>query len=471
MSPLADARYPEISLWMADLGPQEPRPALPGDRHFDVAIVGGGYTGLWTAYYLKRRQPSLSICILERDICGYGASGRNGGWMMAAVEGEQQLLAGLDGARRAAARAAILGILPEVEQVLAREGIDCDYRRGGGLFAAARYPEQRATQLAHLAHYRALGYGEEDYRWLEGGELAARLQLHRPLGAIHTPHVARIHPARLVRSLADRVAGMGVEIFEHSPVTACSDTAVLTARGAVSAPVRLLAVEGFSWNLPEQRRHVLPVQSRVLATEPLSEARWQTIGLAAYEVFSDASPLITYAQRRQDNRLVFGSRGSYRFGGTPRADFGADGAAFAGIARLLRACLPQLGDVAITHCWGGTLGIPRRACPHAVFDAASGLGTAGGYLGEGVGASNLMARTLADLVLAPDSDLAQMPWAHRGLPRQVLRRWEREPLRWLGYKATDAVLGREESACAGGAPVWQRRLWRRAAAALAALRS
>ncbi|TXS89917.1 FAD-dependent oxidoreductase [Parahaliea maris] len=455
---------------MADLGPAEARPALPGDRQFDVAIVGGGYTGLWTAYYLKRRQPSLSICILERDICGFGASGRNGGWMMAAVEGEQKLLAGLEGQHRAAARRAILGILPEVEQVLAREQIDCDYRRGGGLFAAARYPEQRETQLAHLAHYRELGYGEEDYRWLHSGELAERLRLHQPLGAIYTPHVARIHPARLARSLAQCVAGLGVEIFEQSAVTGFTDTAVLTAGGAVTAPVRLLAVEGFSWNLPEQRRHVLPVQSRVLATEPLSDAQWRAVGLAEYEVFSDASPLITYAQRRADNRLVFGSRGSYRFGGEPRADFRADGAAFAGIARLLRACLPQLEDVAITHCWGGTLGIPRRACPHAVFDAASGFGTAGGYLGEGVGAANLMARTLADLVVAPDSDLAQMPWAHRGLPRQVLRRWEPEPLRWLGYKATDKVLGWEESACARAAPAWQRRLWRNASAALAALR-
>ncbi|TXS90644.1 FAD-dependent oxidoreductase [Parahaliea aestuarii] len=455
---------------MAELGPLTPRPALLGERDYDVAIAGGGYTGLWTAYYLKRLQPSLRICVLERDICGFGASGRNGGWMMAAVEGEARLLAGLDEEARQLAREAILGILPEVEAVLARESIDCDYRRGGGLFAAARYPEQLATQRAHLEHYRALGYSEADYRWLDGEELAGRLRLNNPLGAIYTPHIARIHPARLARGLADSVSALGVDIFEHSPVTGLAAGWLQSEQGAVRAPVRLMAVEGFSWNLPAQRHHVLPVQSRVLATEPLSEAQWTDIGLARYEVFSDASPLITYAQRRADNRLVFGSRGSYRFGGEPRADFSADGEAFTGIARLMRACLPQLEDVAVSHCWGGTLGIPRRACPHAVFDTASGFGTAGGYLGEGVGASNLMARTLADLVLGRDSELAGMPWAHRGLPAAALRHWEPEPLRWLVYKATDKVLGWEESACAGGAPRWRRQLWRSGSAALAALR-
>ncbi|WP_206613549.1 NAD(P)/FAD-dependent oxidoreductase [Parahaliea mediterranea] len=467
---IAPPTFPDISLWMAELGPQPPRPPLQDAHDYDVALVGGGYTGLWTAYYLKRLAPALRVCVLERDVCGFGASGRNGGWLMAALEGEATLLAGLAREARQRARQAILGILPEVEAVLAREGIDCDYHRGGGLFAAARYPEQRATQLAHLDHYRALGYSEADYRWLAGDELAARLRLHQPLGAIYTPHIARIHPAKLVRALAACVERLGVDVFEHSPVIGQAGGELHCAKGRVRAPVRLMAVEGFSWDLPAQRRHVLPVQSRVLATEPLSEAQWATIGLAGGEVFSDASPLITYAQRRADNRLVFGSRGSYRYGGQPRADFSGDAAAFAGIARLMRACLPQLEGVAVTHCWGGTLGIPRRGCPHAVFDAASGFGTAGGYLGEGVGASNLLARTLVDLVLARDSDLARAPWAHRGLPARTLRRWEPEPLRWLVYKATDHVLGREESACAAGAPRWQRRLWRGASAALAALR-
>lgn len=445
-------------------------PPLPGDRHFDVAIVGGGYTGLWTAYYLKTRQPSLSVCVLEARECGFGASGRNGGWLMAALEGEGRLLAGLDGARRQEARTAILGILPEVERVLSLEGLACDYHRGGGLFAAARYPEQLDRQREHLEAYRALGYGEEDYRWLDGAALAQRLRIREPLGAIYTPHVARIHPARLALGLAECASRLGVAIFEQTRVTEVAPGSLLTDRGRVVAPVRLMAVEGFSEGLSAQRRHVLPVQSRVLATEPLSDAHWEGIGLREREVFSDASPLITYAQRSADNRLVFGSRGSYRFGGRARSDFRTDGDAFAGIRRLLLACLPQVDSAAITHCWGGTLGIPRRGCPHAVFDRQSGFGTVGGYLGEGVGASNLMARTLADLVLQRDSALSAAPWAHRGLPHRVLRRWEPEPLRWLVYKATDRVLGLEEASYARPGPAWQRGLLRRTSGLLAALR-
>ncbi|MBN7795019.1 FAD-dependent oxidoreductase [Parahaliea mediterranea] len=463
-------RFPDISLWMEALPRAAPRAPLPGDRRYDVAIVGGGYTGLWTAYYLKTLQPDLALCVLEARVCGFGASGRNGGWLMAALEGERALLGGIDGERRRQAREAILGILPEVARVLDREGLECDFHRGGGLFAAARYPEQLAAQRAELAARQVLGYGEADYRWLDADALAARLRIRRPLGAVYTPHIARIQPARLARGLADCVTRLGVDVYEQTRVTACEPGALVTDQGRVVAPVRLMAVEGFSEGLAAQRRHVLPVQSRVLATEPLDEARWREIGLARREVFSDASPLITYAQRSADDRLVFGSRGSYRFGGRSRSDFRGDGAAFAAIRRLMLACLPQLADVDVTHCWGGTLGIPRGGCPHAVYDPASGFGTAGGYLGEGVGASNLMARTLADLVLERDSALAATPWAHRGLPRQVLRRWEPEPLRWLAYKATDWALGLEEAACARAGPRWQRRLLGRASGLLAALR-
>ena len=137
----------------------------------------------------------------------------------------------------------------------------------------------------------------------------------------------------------------------------------------------------------------------------------------------------------------------------------------------MRDCFPQLADVAVTHRWGGSLGVSRAGCPHAVFDPASGLGTAGGYLGEGVGASNLMARTLADLVLERDTPLAKMPWAHRGALQRVLRRWEPEPLRWLGYKATDLARKAEEAVYRREAPDWQRRLAGAASAALDRLRN
>jgi glycine/D-amino acid oxidase-like deaminating enzyme len=440
---MSGRNYGDISLWMQDkvLPPVTP---LPGDRRYDVAIVGGGYTGLWTAWYLKTLAPELAVSVLEAHICGFGASGRNGGWMMAALEGEHKLLAGVGGEQGRAVLAAIKGILPEVESVLASAGIDCDYRRGGGLFAAARYPEQARSQREQLAGLHSLGYDVDDYRWLEADELSARLAIHHPLGAIYTPHIARIQPASLVLGLAAAVRDLGVDIFEQTRALSMDDKVIHTDRGVVAAATRVLAVEGFSYGLPDHRRRVLPVQSRIIATEPLSADLWSQLGLAKAEVFCDASPLITYGQRNADDRLVFGARGTYEFGGRPRSDFSGQQGAFESVHRLLLACLPQLAGVPISHRWGGTLGVPRAGTPHAVYDPLTGSATAGGYQGEGVGAANLMARTLADLILARKTELVSMPWAHRAPLASALRRWEPEPLRWLGYKATSLSLVAQE---------------------------
>jgi glycine/D-amino acid oxidase-like deaminating enzyme len=412
---------------------------------------------LWTAYYLKRLDPGLSICVLEAEVSGYGASGRNGGWMMAALEGEQALLQRLDGDRQGVVRRAIHSILPEVERVLEVEQIDCDYYRGGGLFAAARYPEQLPQQQAHLAELREAGFGDNDYSWLDAAVLGERLRIARPLGAIYTPHIARIHPGKLVRGLARAARDAGVEVFERTRARALTAGAIDTDRGRVRAPWRVLAVEGFNEDFKAQRRYVLPIQSRIIATEPLPPAAWDELGLARYEVFCDASPQITYGQRTADDRLVFGARGAYRFGGRPRSDFSADNRAFRGVHRLMLEFFPQLAGAGISHRWGGTLGVPRGSSPHVVMDAGAGLALIGGYTGEGVGAANLMARTLADALLQRDSDLAGMPWLHRAGPAEVLRRWEPEPLRWLGYKTIDMALSLEETVYRARTPAWLRR--------------
>jgi glycine/D-amino acid oxidase-like deaminating enzyme len=445
---------------MDQLGHVEPLPGLPGDRQFDVAIVGGGYTGLWTAYYLKSLAPQLAVAVLEAHVCGHGASGRNGGWLMAALDAEVATLGRLAAASRARARAIIHTILPEVRRVLTEESIDCDFSQGGGLFTAARYLEQLGWQRGALQALRGVGYGEEDYSWLDGEELAARLAIRRPLGAIYTPNIARVQPAALVRGLLVACRRRGVHVFEGTRVLACENGRLQTDRGRVSAATRILAVEGFAYEFPDYRRRVLPVQSRIIATEPLDTAAWADLGLAGNEVFEDASPLITYGQRSADNRLVFGARGTYRFGARPQSDFSTDRREFARIHQVMLQCFPQLREVAVTHQWGGTLGIARKIGPHAIYDAVEGLATAGGYSGEGVGASNLMARTLADLVLGRETDLTTMPWSHRAPISRTLRRWEPEPLRWLGYKAITLGQAWEESLCNEAAPAWLRRVAR-----------
>ena len=448
-----------ISLWMDQLDePLTPRPALAGSIEVDVAIIGAGYTGLWTAYYLKQHEPALRIAVVEAEIAGFGASGRNGGWLMGNILGEDRLLGGLPAEQRQAGYDLLHGIPDEVGRVIAREGIDCDYRKGGVLYCAARYPEQLPRIQAQLQALRAEGLGEQDYCWLSADELASQLRLHNAYGGLYTPHCATIQPAKLVRGLAACVERLGVQIFEGSQVLDWQPGRVRTAAGEVRAQWVVPAVEGYAGSLPPLGRHQLPVQSLIVATEPLSEDIWADIGLAHGQAFSESSRQVTYGQRSRDNRLVFGARGGYRFGGSLRTDFNLTEEE-RGLRRYLFSELfPQLRDVRITHAWGGNLGMGRRFQPHMLRDSTQRIALSGGYGGEGVGASNLGGRTLADLILGRETVLLEQPWVKPDSRIDQLARWEPEPLRWLGYNAIIRSFVHEDQVLADPhTPPWRRR--------------
>ena len=276
-----------ISLWMDQLDePLQARAALQADLQADVAIIGAGYTGLWTAYYLKRQAPQLRVVILEAETAGFGASGRNGGWLMGNLLGEDRMLAALPAAERKASFDLLHGIPDEVAAVVGREGIDCDLRKGGVLYCAARYPEQEVRLREYLAELRALGLGEEDYRWLAPSELGEQLRMANAYGALYSPHCATIQPARLVRGLARCVEGMGVELYERSPVIDWQPGTVRTAQGRVTADWVVPAIEGYAATLPPLGNHQLPVQSLIVATEPLPADVWAGIGLERGQAFS-----------------------------------------------------------------------------------------------------------------------------------------------------------------------------------------
>ena len=449
-----------ISLWMDQLDePLTPRPALAGSIEVDVAIIGAGYTGLWTAYYLKQHEPALRIAVVEAEIAGFGASGRNGGWLMGNILGEDRLLGGLPAEQRRAGYDLLHGIPDEVGRVIAREGIDCDYRKGGVLYCAARYPEQLPRVQALLQALRHEGLGEQDYRWLSADELASQLRMHNAYGGLYTPHCATIQPAKLVRGLAACVERLGVQIFEGSQVLDWQPGRVRTAAGEVRAQWVVPAVEGYAGSLPPLGRHQLPVQSLIVATEPLSEDIWADIGLAHGQAFSESSRQVTYGQRSRDNRLVFGARGGYRFGGSLRTDFNLTEEE-RGLRRYLFSELfPQLRDVRITHAWGGNLGMGRRFQPHMLRDSTQRIALSGGYGGEGVGASNLGGRTLADLILGRETVLLEQPWVKPDSRIDQLARWEPEPLRWLGYNAIIRSFVHEDQVLADPhTPPWRRRL-------------
>ncbi|MCW2809159.1 MAG: glycine/D-amino acid oxidase [Marmoricola sp.] len=408
-----------------------PRPALPGPASYDVAIVGAGLTGLWTAYYLRRADPALRIVVLEQEIAGFGASGRNGGWCSALFPTSWDLLvkeSSADGALRL--HRAMHETVREVGRVAEREGIDAHFHQGGTVVLAST-PLQLERLVESVRIARARGFSEDDQRMLDAGEARRMLAAEPVLGGMFTPHCAAIHPARLVRGLARVVEAAGVPIFEQTPVRSIGPGRVETDAGTVRAGVVLRATEGYTPGLEGLRRTVVPVYSLMVATEPLDDATWDSIGLGDRPTFTDGRHLIIYGQRTADGRLAFGGRGApYHFGSRISPAYDAEPRVFDDLRAVLRRMLPQLGDARFTHQWGGCLGITRDWAASVGLDRATGMGWAGGYVGDGVATTNLVGRTLADLVTGADSDLVTLPWVnHRSRP------WEPEPLRWLGINA------------------------------------
>jgi glycine/D-amino acid oxidase-like deaminating enzyme len=435
------------------------RPALAQDLDVDVAIIGAGYTGLWTAYYLKQLAPGLNIAIVEAQTAGFGASGRNGGWLMGNLLGEDRLLAGLSPEQRRASFDLLHSIPDEVETVIEREGIDCDYRKGGVLYCAARYPEQETSLREYLDSLYRQGLTERDYRWLSPEQLAQQIRIAKPYGGIYAPHVATIHPAKLVRSLARTVERLGVKIYENSPVTHWQSGSLRTANAQVRSRWIVPAVEGYAVDLPPLGKYQLPVQSLIVATEPLPATVWDEIGLSRGQAFGESSRQVTYGRRTADNRLVFGARGGYRFAGKLRNNFDLTTSEVELRRYLFSELFPQLKNVRITHAWGGNLGMSRRFKPHMLCDQASGIALSGGYGGEGVGASNLGGRTLADLILQRDTELVHQPWVLQQRGLDALKAWEPEPCRWLGYNAIIRSFVHEDQTLANPATApWRRKL-------------
>jgi len=415
-----------ISHWFDEPPPN--RAMLPGDRDADVCIVGAGYTGLWTAYYLKRADPALRIVVLEARFAGFGASGRNGGWLSGLVPGDRDRMAAQYGADRVLAwQRALNDAVDEVIDVAAGEGIDAGIVKGGTLEVARN--RAQATRLAAAARAETR-WQVDGIQLLTKSEAAQRIRLDGVLAAYHNPHCARIQPARLVRGLAGTVERLGVVIHEGTPVTEIGGGHAGTPWGTVTAPVVLRATEGFTAALPGLKRRWLPMNSSMIATEPIPAALWDDIGWQGRETLGDTAHGFFYAQRTVDDRIAIGGRSvPYRYGSRTDRDGQVPARTIARLRSTLHAILPQVAGVSVAHGWCGVLAVPRDWEASVHFDRATGLGWAGGYVGHGVTATNLAARTLADLVLERTSPLTALPWVgHR------CRNWEPEPLRWLGVR-------------------------------------
>ncbi|MDF3608016.1 FAD-binding oxidoreductase [Paracoccus sp. DMF-8] len=425
-------RNGRVSFWYADIGGlPDRRPPLPGDRQADVCIIGAGYTGLWAARYLKALQPDLDIAVVEREFAGFGASGRNGGWLTSEFSWNRERYAAATSRQQVIAlETALRDSVAEVIGLADAQGIDADIRRNDCMIHACA-PAQ--WQRLRDDHARELGWQvpADSLSLIGAAEARARIDVAGSIGALVRHGTARIQPAKLVRGLARVVERAGVRIFEATTVTRIDPGRVVTDRGTLTAPIILRATEGFTPTLAGHRRDLVPVNSAIAVTQPLPRALWDRIGWQGCELLSDASHLYSYAQRTRDGRIAMGGRGvPYRYGSGIDDRGRTQDATIRQLQDMLHRLLPQVRGLRLDHVWCGVLGVPRDWCANVAYDPGSGMGWAGGYVGTGVAASNLAGRVLADLVLGRDTDLTRLAWVNR-----TARRWQPEPLRWLGIHA------------------------------------
>lgn len=444
--------YGAVSYWLETCGDDlTPRPALNGSVQPDIAILGAGYSGLWTAYYLLKREPSLKIAIVEREIAGFGASGRNGAWCTSGFPTSAGKLATKYGkAAAVAVQRAMFDTVDEVGRVAAAEGIDIDWTKGGELLVA-RGPEQLPAIQHEHAVFKDLGLADHA-RLLDKAETDARVRITGVRGGLFMPDTATIHPGKLARGLARVVERMGATIYEQTAVTGFAtgpSPALNTDRGDVRARTIVLCGEAYLSQLHGLRRQVMPVYSLITLTEPLSAADWAEIGWDARETIASCRYTVDYLSKTADGRILFGGRGApYHFGSSIKDEYDRHAATHQMLMNNVRAWFPRIKDVKFTHTWGGPLGWPRDFMPTMAYDRRANLATARGYTGNGVSTANLSGRVLADLITGVNSEITALPCVNHRSPN-----WEPEPLRFLGVRYVQrAFMKLDERAAKSGVP-------------------
>lgn len=433
-----------VSHWWHQLGEPQQRAALPGDLTADVAIVGAGYTGLWTAYYLKQAKPDWRVVVLEKEHVGFGASGRNGGWLTNSITGGREQYVDTHGKSEAERfQLAMNDTVDEVIRVTRHEHIDADIKKGGEFNVALNQAqEQRLRSFARSEQQ----FAHTDVVVLEATEATQQINIANTRAALWHPHAARIHPAKLVVGLAEACERLGVEIYEHTAVTEITSHRVITEHATVSAEFVVRATEGFTANLKGLKRLWLPMNSSIIATEPLPPEVWQEIGWNRGEVLGDFAHVYMYAQRTADDRIAIGGRGvPYRYGS--RTDTAGDtpSVTVETLSEIMHRFFPVTQHTEIAHAWSGVLGVPRDWSATVGLDRATGIAWGGGYVGTGVTSTNLAGRTLRDLILGETTELTTLPWVnHR------VRKWEPEPLRYLATRGLYAAYRSADRAEAQG---------------------
>lgn len=425
------------SVWAAVARPREALPALAGDVTADVVIVGGGFTGISTAYHLSARYPDRRIVLLEARGIGNGASGRNAGMALNWING-------VDAAHPERAKrvweTTQRGIR-WIADVIERHGLDVRFRRAGTL---ETYTDPERAEHAHAKVEKLAAYGIPG-EFLTGAALARRIRAVGVVGAVDDPTTGQLNGLDLLNGLVPVLVARGVQIHEGSPVTRIEDGrthVVHTAAGTVRAPALVLATNGYTPNLGWFRTGILPLHSHMLATEPLPMARWAELGWGETAGFSDDLDRIAYASMTEDGRLLFGGGGngaySYLYGGRTAWTGSAD-AQHAFVRSVLDRYFPGAKDVAIAQRWTGTLGTTmHRVCSMGVTGSHRNVYYALGYSGHGVVLANLAGEVLCDLYSDHHEPWRDLPFYQRRIDGMI----PPEPLRWAGYQVVTRLTGK-----------------------------
>jgi glycine/D-amino acid oxidase-like deaminating enzyme len=441
--------YAKYSYWMETSGDDlTPRAVLRGSCDVDIAILGGGYSGLWTAYYLLRSNPTLRVAILEREIVGFGASGRNGGWCSSrfpVTPGTLEKRFGPNSARELLL--AMYSAVDEVGGVCEREQIDVNFFKGG-ILSLARGSHQLPLIRAAYAAYSRLGLADH-CELLTAEQASARVEATRVCGGLFTPEGASLHPGKLVRKLARVVERLGGVIYEQTQVTDFRSASLITPGGEVRAQHAIvLAGEAYLSRIPRMHRSVLPMYSLITLTEPLTAAQWATIGWENRESVASNRLTVDYLTRTADGRILFGSRGApYAFGSKITDEQDLHAPTHRKIQRTLMEWFPSLEGIKFSHNWGGPVGVPRDWMPSVRFDPATRCGVICGYTGQGVATSNLAGRLMAGLISGRPTGFESLPIVQRQSPN-----WELEPLRWLVVRYMQTALQRIDENLEEGRP-------------------
>ena len=403
------------------------RKSVNATNSFDITIIGGGFSGLWSAYHLKQLQPSLKIAIFEQNYVGFGASGRNGGWASAEYPTSNARIIKEHGIQTYNnLRKSLIESIDEIGQIAKSNNWQIEFAKGGALVFA--------TNKAQLS--RISSNLDDEHKFLNQSQASELLNVAKIKGGVYTPHCAALNPFNLTQSLAKYLEGIGVEIFEDSKVDEISDKEVLVNGYKIKCHISIRATEAFTarkWMANQQ----IPIYSLMVATEPIPEAILTQIRNSQRATFQEACNLITYAQITGDNRLAIGGRGvRYKLFSRLSERSEIDNRMHTALEKRAVRWFPQLQSVKFEYRWGGPVALTRRWQSYLNYNAASGQAAIGGYVGDGVTLSYLVAKTLAQII--NHQKTLDLPFVN-----QKIGRWEPEPIRYLavnaGFKATVAA--------------------------------